>query len=155
MKKQNKKGFTLIEILVVMALAALLVGLGLPAISNARQSARNGDRMQSLENVRAAMKDLKIKFPRNNDNVCLEERNNVQGEIDIWIKADGNDCSDSEGRRGQRQVPIPEGKIVNSLDDTSCPSDGSQNNEIIVYNDPSSSTLVFCKEGGGEEVLKY
>lgn len=51
----NKKGFTLIEILVAMTIVAVLMGLALVSYQGARKSARDGKRKVDLEQVRSAL----------------------------------------------------------------------------------------------------
>lgn len=53
MKKQ--KAFTLLELLVVMAIMALLVGLGLRTFGSVQQKSRDGRRKQDLQNIAKAL----------------------------------------------------------------------------------------------------
>jgi len=53
--KQNKKGFTLIEIMVVMTIIAVLVGLMVLAINTARRQQFNTQRRNSVTGLRAAL----------------------------------------------------------------------------------------------------
>lgn len=50
-----RKGFTLIEILVVLSLIGILVGLSLVAFQGSRASARDGRRKADLEQIRSAL----------------------------------------------------------------------------------------------------
>lgn len=50
-----KKGFTLIEILVVLSLIGILVGFSLVAFQGSRASARDARRKADLEQIRAAL----------------------------------------------------------------------------------------------------
>jgi len=55
MKKLNSsKGFTLIEVLIVVAIIAIIVGIGVPALRNARENAVNAKRGALLSNVATA-----------------------------------------------------------------------------------------------------
>jgi prepilin-type N-terminal cleavage/methylation domain-containing protein/prepilin-type processing-associated H-X9-DG protein len=62
-----KKGFTLIEMLVVIAIIAIIIALISPAISSARQTAINAKCMSNLKNIGAAtltyMADNKGELP--------------------------------------------------------------------------------------------
>lgn len=49
------KGFTLIEILVVMAIIGILAGLTLTAFVGSRKTARDGKRKADLEQIRSAL----------------------------------------------------------------------------------------------------
>ncbi len=54
-KPMNKRGFTLVELLVVVAIIALLVGLLLPALAKAMASARTVKDSAQMKNVHQAM----------------------------------------------------------------------------------------------------
>lgn len=51
----NKKGFTLIEILVAVAIMGILAGLTLTASMSSRKVARDGKRKADLEQIRSAL----------------------------------------------------------------------------------------------------
>lgn len=52
MRNQRQKGFTLIEIMIVFALLAILVGLGLPQYTNATKRAREAVLKEDLYQMR-------------------------------------------------------------------------------------------------------
>jgi len=54
-KPMNKRGFTLVELLVVVAIIALLVGLLLPALAKAMASARTVKDSAQIKNIHQAM----------------------------------------------------------------------------------------------------
>lgn len=55
MKKTNKKGFTLVELLVVMAIIGILSTLGLVSFRNAQPKSRDSRRKSDLEQVQRAL----------------------------------------------------------------------------------------------------
>lgn len=55
MPNLKSKGFTLVELLVVMTIIAILAGLGLVSYQGARKSARDGKRKADLEQIRSAL----------------------------------------------------------------------------------------------------
>ena len=59
MKKFNKKGFTLIEMLVVIAIIAVLVSIVVPAVSNSTVKAAAST---NAANLRTAAAELSIKY---------------------------------------------------------------------------------------------
>ena len=54
-KKKRNKGFTLVELMVVMAVVGILAGLTLTAFFGARKTARDGQRKADLEQIRSAL----------------------------------------------------------------------------------------------------
>ena len=57
MKKMNKKGFTLIEMLVVIAIIAILVAIVIPVVSNATEKAKQAT---DLANIRSLVAQYQI-----------------------------------------------------------------------------------------------
>lgn len=52
---KNKKGFTLLELLVVMSIISLLVTLAISVLNNARKNARDSRRMADLRHLQTAL----------------------------------------------------------------------------------------------------
>ena len=57
MKKMNKKGFTLIEMLVVIAIIAILVAIVIPTVTNATQKAKEAT---DVANIRSYVAEYEI-----------------------------------------------------------------------------------------------
>ena len=54
MKLMRNRGFTLVELMVVISIIALLVGILLPAISRARDNAKIGQSKSNIRNIKTA-----------------------------------------------------------------------------------------------------
>ena len=85
MFKRKKNGFTLIELLVVIAIIAILAAMLLPALSKAREKARQAACMSNLKQIGLAImmyvEDHSEFLPpdRNEDSICWSEENS-----DLW-----------------------------------------------------------------------
>ena len=66
MKKEKNKGFSLIELLVVITIIGVLIGVSFVGFSQARKSARDSKRKSDLEQIRSALEiyrnDLKTYY---------------------------------------------------------------------------------------------
>jgi prepilin-type N-terminal cleavage/methylation domain-containing protein len=56
----NKRGFTLIELLVVISIISLLIGILLPALGKARQTAQS---MKNATNLRSLQMGIQLYVP--------------------------------------------------------------------------------------------
>lgn len=52
---ENQKGFTLVELLVVIAIIALLASIAIVALNKARENSRNGKRIGDIRQITAAL----------------------------------------------------------------------------------------------------
>ena len=60
--KQNRKLFTLIELLIVIAIIAILAGMLLPALNNARETARNINCISNLKQIGYAFRSYHSEY---------------------------------------------------------------------------------------------
>mgnify|MGYP001305109664 CR=1 FL=1 len=60
MKKMNKKGFTLVEIMIVVAIIGLLAAIGIPSFQKARQSSMQKMAINNTRIVNAAIDQYAI-----------------------------------------------------------------------------------------------
>jgi len=60
--KSRSPGFTLLELLAVMAILAVLIGLGAKGISLARREAKMGRAKAEIELIRNALEEFRVEF---------------------------------------------------------------------------------------------
>ena len=79
MKKMNKKGFTLIEMLVVIAIIAVLVSIVIPVVGNSTEKAKEA---ADAANIRSAIAKVTTKALSDGE-ASEEEVTMTQGEADF------------------------------------------------------------------------
>lgn len=60
MKKTNKKGFTLVEIMIVVAIIGLLAAIGIPSILNAYNKAQENTKLRNIADVEKAKAQITL-----------------------------------------------------------------------------------------------
>lgn len=60
MKKMNKKGFTLVEIMIVVAIIGLLAAIGIPSILGAYKTSQDKTKMRNIADVEKAKAQLTL-----------------------------------------------------------------------------------------------
>ncbi|MCA9292826.1 MAG: prepilin-type N-terminal cleavage/methylation domain-containing protein [Phycisphaerales bacterium] len=91
---KKNKGFTLVELLVVVSIIALLVGLLLPALSRVRDSARQ---VKCGTNVRGIHQGLVAWSQDDDGQYPLPERNDPDYNSEVWDEADLNHSTNRTG----------------------------------------------------------
>ena len=110
MKKLNKKGFTLIEMLVVIAIIAILVAIIIPIVSSATQKAAAAT---NAANMRSYKAEVVTSYLSNDGQVVVNSSNTItkneiktpamkavkSGDVNCVSKAAGGNATDGEGTK--------------------------------------------------------
>ena len=90
--KMNKKGFTLIEMLVVIAIIAVLVAIVIPVVGNSTEKAKEA---ADAANIRAAISEVTTKALTGTTNATKEVVLSQTGAFDSF-RTDASDATTSE-----------------------------------------------------------
>ena len=80
-KLKNREGFTLAELLIVVAIIAVLVAISIPVFTSQLEKAREAT---DLANIRAAYAEVMVKALDNPEDDTISESYTLQQNVDDW-----------------------------------------------------------------------
>ncbi|MDY6308368.1 MAG: prepilin-type N-terminal cleavage/methylation domain-containing protein [Oribacterium sp.] len=83
-KKLNKKGFTLAELLIVVAIIGVLVAISIPIFTSQLEKAREA---VDLSNIRAAYAECSADVLTNSSAAGYYEKVDVKQQTDSWVSS--------------------------------------------------------------------
>ncbi|MHC4102218.1 MAG: type II secretion system protein, partial [Planctomycetota bacterium] len=84
MNRQLQKGFTIIELLVVVSIIALLVGILLPAIGKARDTARVNSSKSNLRQIGIAHKSYAADWADRHFTLVRDNLGQYEGDVERY-----------------------------------------------------------------------
>lgn len=85
-KKVNKKGFTIMEMLIVVAIIAVLVAIAIPTFNGALTKAKEAT---DVANIRAGYAELQVALLTDNVDIpdAANDATNKNGFLDLYVKS--------------------------------------------------------------------
>lgn len=145
-KETSQKGFTLIEMIVVVAIIGILTTIVLAALNQARAKARDADRYADLKQVQLALeiyRDVHGEYPIT-----------TSSGVDFWSVCDGEHTN--TGEDGYIPGLAPQYIPVLPIEELGCPEQGAVGGYIYSSNgtdykfaaDYTAEIGAQCKAGG-------
>lgn len=127
MRKMNQKGFTIIELLVVIVIIGILVALTLPNLFSAQARGRDTDRKNELKNVQTKLETYfndNGRYPDDWDDAIATA--GVEAEERTGPRNDDYTYTCTEGDEGECQSYTISANMENATDPDSVTVDGNR-----------------------------
>ena len=153
-KSLSQRGFTLVELMVVVAITALIAGLSLAEISSASHKLKG-----AAQTLRAKMQQAKLIAVKDNCNVYVDFDLDGGGAIDsfytIWRDLNNNTSYDAALELVE-QVTLPStivfGRVASGKGGPSTSASGTSSTDIVSF---SGDSVRFTPQGTGSPGWAY
>jgi prepilin-type N-terminal cleavage/methylation domain-containing protein len=146
MNSKRKQGFTLVELLIVIAIIGLLVAVGLPALLAAQRNSRDNARLQSLKGIADVSSGLYTKYSKLiNQTFTLTS---TTGTDNVTI-------TDAAGHT--EKITVVNYSALTSVATCSNASASytTTRDQIIYIHDNVNRKITLCKEDNSSETIQY
>ena len=138
MKKMNKKGFTLIEMLVVIAIIAILVAIVIPVVGNSTEKAKEA---KDAANIRSAIAEVTTAALAGDTDYTRTVTLTQTGAFDSFIAGEGENATNDLSEIGGYAIAGFEDA------DTVTVSFSTETNQIVVTVTEGSTSTVLVPIG--------
>lgn len=153
-KTIKQKGFTLVELLVVLAIIGLLVAIGLPLILNAQRASRNTVKLKQLEAVVGSVSDYATRY--NVTPYVIIINSGTCTAVASGDTANGTGsiaCIKSGAAADPRAMTVTANNNNTFAELASCTTGSSDNVVRFFETTTGAKQLALCNEGGGQQEI--
>ena len=149
--KNSKKGFTLVELVIVIAILAILAAIAIPVVNSIINTASKNSALSNAETIELAVKNCQADIAARNSEV-------YNGKTQYMAKGDTspstcNNAAKNSTTDGYQAIKIKEVAGMNAINDAL--DSVSYNNAVFdPYWDKDTDSVVFiCTTAGGDIAL--